>query len=375
MRVKLRNTVLFWTGAALAFGLLLYVFSSILLPFVAGMALAYLLDPVADRLERLGLSRALATALILVLFVLLALLAVMIIVPVLGSQLQGLIANMPAYLDAAQRWLSQEAGSRLFRALRISATDIRGSLGALFSNGSSIMAALLSSVWNGGQTLISVISLLVVTPVVAFYMLLDWDRMVATIDDNLPRHHRETIRALAREMNVGVANFVRGQVSVSALLGLFYAVSLSLAGLSFGLLIGLVAGLISFIPYLGSIVGGGLAIGVALYQFWPDWTWIAVIVGIFVIGQFIEGNILQPKLIGSSIGLHPVWLMFALFAFGTLFGFVGLLVAVPAAASVAVLVRFAFAKYRESPFYSLDQGEAADPATDEIVVPPEDAAP
>lgn len=373
--MKLRNTVLFWTGAALAFGLLLYVFSSILLPFVAGMALAYLLDPVADRLERLGLSRTLATALILVLFVLLALLALMIIVPVLGSQLQGLISNMPAYLDAAQRWLSQEAGTRLFRALRISATDIRGSLGALFSNGSAIMTTLLSSVWNGGQTLISIISLLVVTPVVAFYMLLDWDRMVATVDDNLPRHHRETIRALAREMNAGVANFVRGQVSVSALLGLFYAVSLSLAGLSFGLLIGLVAGLISFIPYLGSIVGGGLAIGVALYQFWPDWTWIAIIAGIFAAGQFVEGNILQPKLIGSSVGLHPVWLMFALFAFGTLFGFVGLLIAVPAAASVAVLVRFAFSKYRESQFYSLDQGSPADPANGDIANPRKDVAP
>lgn len=373
--MRLKNTVLFWTGAALAFGLLLYVFSSILLPFVAGMALAYLLDPVADRLERLGLSRTLATALILVLFVLLALLALMIIVPVLGSQLQGLVTDMPAYLDAAQRWLSQEAGTRLFRALRISATDIRGSLGALFSNGSAIMGTLLASVWNGGQTLISVISLLVVTPVVAFYMLLDWDRMVATVDDNLPRHHRETIRALARDMNDCVANFVRGQVSVSALLGLFYAVSLSLAGLSFGLLIGLVAGLISFIPYLGSIVGGGLAIGVALYQFWPDWTWIAVIVGIFAAGQFFEGNVLQPKLIGSSVGLHPVWLMFALFAFGTLFGFVGLLIAVPAAASVAVLVRFAFAQYRASPLYSPERPNIILPAPGEPPVPPKDAAP
>lgn len=372
--MRLRNTVLFWTGAALAFGLLLYVFSSILLPFVAGMALAYLLDPVADRLERLGMSRGIATGVILFLFVLIAIVALIVIVPVLGSQLQGLIANMPAYLDAAQRWLSHEAGSRLFKALRISASDIRGSLGSLFSDGSSIVSSVLSSVWNGGQTLISLISLLVVTPVVAFYMLLDWDRMVSAVDDNLPRHHRETIRALAREMNVGVANFVRGQVSVSTLLGVFYAVSLSLAGLSFGLLIGLVAGLISFIPYLGSIVGGGLAIGVALYQFWPDWTWIGVIAGIFAVGQFIEGNILQPKLIGSSVGLHPVWLMFALFAFGTLFGFVGLLIAVPAASSVAVLVRFALRKYRASAFYSPNVGLVS-AAGAQALPPPDEEAP
>lgn len=364
--MKLWNTVLFWTGAALVFGLLLYVFSSILLPFVAGMALAYLLDPVADRLERLGLSRALATGLILVLFVLIAVTALIVIVPVLGTQLEGLISNMPAYLDAAQRWVSEQAGTRLFKALRISVSDVRGSLGTLVSSGSTIVSTLLASVWNGGQTLISVISLLVVTPVVAFYMLLDWDRMVDTVDQNLPRHHRETIRALASEMNASVANFVRGQVSVSTLLGVFYAVSLSLAGLSFGLLIGLVAGLTSFIPYLGSIIGGGLAIGVALYQFWPDWTWIGIIAGIFALGQFIEGNILQPKLIGSSVGLHPVWLMFALFAFGALFGFVGLLIAVPAAASVGVLVRFALARYRASAFYSLEPEAVADPAAVEI---------
>ncbi|HUG60453.1 MAG TPA: AI-2E family transporter, partial [Methylomirabilota bacterium] len=184
-----------------------------------------------------------------------------------------------------------------------------------------------------------------------FYMLLDWDRMVDRIDSFMPREHLGTIRELAREMDQGVSNFVRGQVSVSTLLGLFYAIGLTMAGLNFGLLIGLFAGVISFIPYVGSIVGGVLAIGVALVQFWPDWTMVLIVGVIFAVGQFVEGNILQPKLVGGSVGLHPVWLMFALFAFGALFGFVGMLVAVPAATAFAVLIRFALRKYIESPLY------------------------
>jgi predicted PurR-regulated permease PerM len=182
-------------------------------------------------------------------------------------------------------------------------------------------------------------------------MLLDWDRMIERLDGYMPRDHVDTIRMLVREMDRGVANFVRGQVSVSTLLGLFYAIGLSLAGLNFGLLIGLFAGLISFIPYVGSIGGGLLAVGVAVVQFWPDWTMVAVVAAIFAVGQFIEGNILQPKLVGGSVGLHPVWLMFALFAFGTLFGFLGMLIAVPAATAVAVLIRFALGKYLDSPLY------------------------
>jgi predicted PurR-regulated permease PerM len=349
--VTLRNTFLFWLGAALVFLLALYEFSEILLPFVAGMALAYLLDPLADRLTRFGLSRTLAAALILGLFVVIGVVLLILIVPVLATQLESFFIKLPRYLDLIQRWLNQQAGSKLFKALHISSTDIRGSLGSLVSDGTSMATTLITSVWSGGRVVMSIVSLIVVTPVVAFYMLIDWDRMLETIDGWLPRSHRETICALAAEMNLGVARFVRGQVSVSLLVGLFYAVALSLAGLDYGLLIGIFAGLISFIPYLGSFGGGAAAIGVALFQFWPDWTSIAVIVAIFVFGQFVEGNVLQPKLIGSKVGLHPVWLMFALFAFGALFGFLGLLIAVPAASSLAVLVRFGLGKYLDSPFY------------------------
>lgn len=355
--MTLRNSGFFWLATTLVFCLLLYEFSEILLPFVAGMALAYLLDPLADRLVRLGLTRTWAAALILGLFLIVGIALLIIIVPVLVTQAENLAISLPRYFDFIQRWLNQQAGTKLFRAMHISPNDIRGSLGSLVSDGTTVLTTVISKVWSGGRTLISMVSLLVVTPVVAFYLLVDWNRMLSTVDGWLPLSNRDTIRALAGEMNLGVARFVRGQVSVSALLGLMYAVSLSLAGLDYGLLIGLVAGLISFIPYLGSFGGGALAIGVALFQFWPDWTSIAFVVIIFAVGQFIEGNVLQPKLIGSKVGLHPVWLMFALFAFGAMFGFLGLLIAVPAASSLAVLVRFALGKYLASPFYL---GDAAD---------------
>ena len=349
--MSLRTTILFWVAAAVGLGLFLYVFSGVLLPFVAGMALAYLLDPVADRLERLGLSRTIATVFILVLFVLLAVLTVIIVVPILGNQMAGFGARLPDYMNRLQALVNQLAGSRIVDVLNLSPDDVRGSLGEIVNRGAGWVGSIFTSLWSGGQALMSVLALLVVTPVVAFYMLLDWDRMVTRVDSWLPRDHQATIRSLAREMDQGVSNFVRGQVSVSALLGLFYAIGLTLAGLNFGLLIGMFAGLISFIPYVGSIVGGVLAIGVAVVQFWPDWTMVAIVAAIFALGQFIEGNILQPKLVGGSVGLHPVWLMFALFAFGALFGFVGMLIAVPAATAVAVLIRFALNKYLASPLY------------------------
>jgi predicted PurR-regulated permease PerM len=201
------------------------------------------------------------------------------------------------------------------------------------------------------MALVSVVSLFVVTPVVAFYMLLDWDRMVATVDSWVPRDHVRTVRKIAADINTATAGFVRGQGTLCLVLGAMYAIGLTLTGLNFAILIGLFAGLISFIPYVGSLTGLVLAVGVAFVQFWPDWTMVVAVAVVFFIGQFIEGNILSPKLVGKSVGLHPVWLMFALFAFGALFGFVGLLIAVPAAAAVAVLIRFAIARYLESPLY------------------------
>jgi predicted PurR-regulated permease PerM len=275
-----------------------------------------------------------------------------LIAPVIGAQLAALIDNLPNYVrrlyavltDSGQPWLSNIIGSNLVGADK--------SVGDLVTQGAGWLTAFLRSLWSGGSALISVFSLVVVTPVVAFYLICDWPRMIATMDSWVPLRQRETVRSLAREIDAAIAGFVRGQSAVCLFLGAFYAVALTLTGLNFGVLIGLISGLISFIPYVGSMTGLVLAVGVALAQFWPDWTWIVVVLGIFLVGQFIEGNVLAPKLVGESVGLHPLWLMFALFAFGYLFSFVGLLLAVPLAAVIGVLARFALRQYLASPLYT-----------------------
>jgi len=175
--------------------------------------------------------------------------------------------------------------------------------------------------------------------------------MVSRIDDQIPRDHVRTIRDLARQIDRTLASFIRGQGTVCLILAAYYAIALMLVGLNFGLVVGAIAGALTFIPYVGAVVGGALAVGLALYQFWGDWVWIVAVALIFQSGQMIEGNVLTPKLVGSSVGLHPVWLLFALSVFGTLFGFVGLLVGVPVAAVIGVLVRFALHRYKSSPLY------------------------
>ncbi|MFN7166367.1 MAG: AI-2E family transporter [Pannonibacter sp.] len=349
--MTLRRQVQFWLLSLIAFILFMTVFSAVLLPFVAGMALAYLLDPVADRLERMGMSRLAATLSILFAFVLVLGIVLILLVPVLGNQMLGFIDRLPGLVRSLQSLITENLGDRLTKVSGLSVADLQSSLGDIMSKGASWLGGLLNSVWSGGQALLSILSLFVITPVVAFYLLLDWDHMIERIDSWLPREHVETVRSLAREMDGAVAGFVRGQVSVCVLLGLFYAVSLVLLGLNFGLLIGIGAGLVSFIPFVGAALGLVASMSVAIVQFWPDWPWIVAVAVVFGVGQFIEGNILQPKLVGASVGLHPVWLMFALFAFGYLFGFVGLLVAVPAAAMVGVLARFALTQYLASPLY------------------------
>ncbi|MDR6633994.1 putative PurR-regulated permease PerM [Phyllobacterium sp. 1468] len=351
---SVRRQAVFWTGAMLFLALFLYIFSSILLPFVAGLVLAYFLDPVADHLQRLGLSRLLATIVILVLFVVTFALLLIILVPVLASQMSDFIVRLPSYVSRLQELIANRDSQWLKDFIGVDASVIRSSLDSLLQQGAGFLTTLLQSIWSSGKTLIDVVALFVVTPVVAFYMLLDWDRMVTEIDKLVPREHVHTVRVIARDMNKAIAGFVRGQGTVCLLLGIIYAVGLTVTGLNFGLLIGLFAGLISFIPYVGSLVGLLLALGVALVQFWPDYINVLYVAIAFGIGQFIEGNILQPKLVGSSVGLHPVWLMFALFAFGSLLGFTGMLIAVPTAAAVGVLVRFVIHRYQQSPLYTGD---------------------
>ncbi|ALK08866.1 AI-2E family transporter [Blastochloris viridis] len=350
--MTLQKQVLFWLGALVAVILLVWLLRGMLLPFVAGMALAYFLDPVADRLERVGLGRLLSTLLIVGVFLLTFVLVVILVGPLLTSQLTAFIERLPAlmmslqqlFTDQNREWLAPILGDRL--------PDIQKSLSELATQGALWLVASLRGLWSGGAALVSVVSLVVVTPIVAFYLLYDWGRMIRAIDSWLPVKYRDTIRELANEMDQAIAGFVRGQAGVCLSLALYYAVALIAVGLNFGLLIGSMAGVLSFIPYVGSLTGLLTATGVAIVQFWPDWHLILVVVAVFAVGQILEGYILAPKLVGRSVGLHPVWLMFALFAFGYLFGFVGLLLAVPLAAAIGVLTRFALRRYLASPFYT-----------------------
>jgi len=350
-KIALRRQIMFWLVALAFFLLFLWLFSDILLPFVAGMALAYFLDPVADLFERWGFSRLLATVVILFLFVLVFIVSLMLIIPILGGQVSEFLAYLPKLVTSLQSLFASIENDWLRKFIGMESTTLRDNMGELTRQGAGWLATLVQKLWDSGKAIVSLASLLVVTPVVAFYLLYDWDRMVETVDSWLPRDHRDTIHALLVDINEAVAGFVRGQGTLCIILGAFYGIGLTLAGLNFGLLIGLFAGLVSFIPYVGSLSGFVLSVGVALVQFWPDWVPIAMVVAIFVAGQFLEGNILQPKLVGGSVGLHPVWLMFALFAFGSLFGFTGMMVAVPVSAAIGVVVRFALGRYLVSELY------------------------
>jgi predicted PurR-regulated permease PerM len=348
--MTLTRQMIFWVLTFVAGVLVLYVLREILLPFVAGMVLAYLLDPLANRLERMGINRIAASLVIIGTVVLVLVVLILLFVPLLAGQLGAFIEKLPGYasriqavaMDPNREWLRKFIGEGV--------ADVQ--IGDLVKQGAGWIAAFVRSLWSGGQSLLSIFSLIVVTPVVAFYLLCDWNRMVSAVDHWIPPQNRETVRGLAREMNEAIAGFLRGQTAVCLILGSYYALALTIVGLNFGLLIGLASGIITFIPYVGSLTGLVLAAGVAIAQFWPEYTPIITVLVIFFVGQFLEGYVLAPKLVGESIGLHPVWLMFALFAFGYLLGFVGLLIAVPLAAIVGVLVRFALRRYLESPFYT-----------------------
>lgn len=340
MALPIKQQAKYWGIGLAALALVMWYLGGAILPYVVGAAIAYFLDPVADRLERLGCTRVLATVIISLFALFAVIVLTLLLVPAFINQLAQLIASAPAYSKQLQAFLQDQIPS-----LMEADSVLRQSLDSIAMTLRERSGELASTVISSAFTLIDAVVFIVVVPVVAFYLLLDWDRMIAVIDGWLPLDHRETLRELARQVDRTLAGFVRGQLTVSAILGGFYAISLMLVGLQFGLAVGLIAGLISFIPYVGALVGGVLAIGLALFQFWSEPWWIAAVAGVFAAGQMLEGNFLTPNLVGRSVGLHPVWLMFALSVFGTLFGFLGMLVAVPLAATIGVFSRFGIQQY------------------------------
>lgn len=350
----LNNQIKAWLILLLVVGLLLWVFRGILLPFVLGIGLAYLLNPIVEWLTRRGFHRSFATFVVMSLFLLFVVIGILLVVPMLVQQGIGLVRNMPGYFAQLQgfiemqvprleQWLGPQRMEELERGLEQMFSDVIG----LFTN-------LTGQIMQSGFGLINALSIMIVMPVVAIYMLIDWERMVDGVDSLLPPRHKAEIRTVLKDIDIALGGFLRGQGAVLLILAIYYGVALSLAGLHFGLAIGIIAGLFSFIPYLGSFLGFVLSIGVGLVQFWPDWVAITVIAVIYLFGQLLESYFLYPKLVGSSIRLHPVWMMFAIFAFAVLFGVVGVLMAVPLAAISGVLMRWAVTKYKKSSLYLSD---------------------
>ena len=346
MALPVRTQMKYWGIASAVFLIAMWFLGDVILPFVLGGAVAYFLDPVADRLEAMGCSRALSVVIITLVALLIFVVMALLVIPTLVEQTIALFNVAPQLAKDLQAFLTTKFPSLLDADSTIHKT--------LLSVGDTIKergGQLFETVLTSAASLLNIVMLFVIVPVVAFYLLYDWDNMIAKIDDMLPRDHAPVIRQLARDIDQTLASFIRGMGTVCLILGTYYAIALMVVGLQFGLVVGAFAGIITFIPYIGALLGGALAIGLALFQFWGDWVSIGLVAGIFVLGQVIEGNVLTPKLVGSSVGLHPVWLIFALSVFGTLFGFVGMLVAVPVAASIGVLARFAIGQYKDSRLY------------------------
>jgi predicted PurR-regulated permease PerM len=329
----------------------LHLFASILLPFVAAAGIAYFLDPPTTRLTRAGMPRGLAALLIVVALVAATLLFALLLYPLLLAQVGILIGRVPSYVYSVRLWAG-EVISHLQERLGSEYVDeklrdlVGGQAGAMLA----FLAAALSRIVGGGFALFNVLSLVVVTPVVAFYLLRDWRRAVARVDSWLPRRYAGVLRAQAREVDRILSAWLRGQALCCLVLALFYAVALSAVGLDLGLIVGISAGLLSFIPYVGSITGGVASIGLAFAQF-PDWTGVATVAGVFIVGQILEGYVIYPRFLGDRVELHAVWVIFALFAGGAAFGFLGVLLAVPVTAAIGVLLRFWLRRYLQSPLY------------------------
>ena len=344
--------ILFWIATFAATTAVVVLLRQVLLPFVAGMVLAYLLDPLANRIERLGVNRLVATLAIIAFGVTLIAVIIILTVPVIIRELSHFLEQLPLYVrrvhtlatDPNRPWLSKIVGEGLGETER--------SIGELTKFASDWVDSIIRSVWSGGRALISILSIGIVTPIVACYLLYDWNRMVATIENWVPPAQRETVRALALEIDKTISGFVRGQSTLCLVLAVYYAVALRLIGLDHGVLIGIAAGLISFIPYLGSLSGLAVSTCIAIAQFSPDWRPIWLVPAVFVVGQSLADYVLAPYLVGRRVHLNPVWVMFALFAFGYLFGFVGLLIAVPLASAIGVMTRFALRTYYASSLYA-----------------------
>lgn len=356
--IGIPRNVVYWSAGILLLLVLLSMLQAILLPFVASLLLAYVLNPLVVGLARLGLSRSIAALLLLALFALLFVAALYFLVPLLATQIKSFAAALPATVDRILSLL-RDAGILPQPAAGAPPQGYEELIGNVVKSSGASASAILSSLFSGGLALLNSLGLILITPIVTFYLLADWGKVVASAQRMIPRDALPFVEQIAEDINSVLSRFIRGQVLVCLILAVLYAVALSFTGVNYAVLLGIAAGLLTFIPFIGSLSCAAVAIAIAATQFWPDWGPIVAVAAVFAVGQLVDGNFLTPRLVGSRIGLHPAWLIFALIAFAYLFGFVGMLVAVPLSAVVGVVVRTLMAQYAESDFY---QGSRADEA-------------
>jgi predicted PurR-regulated permease PerM len=347
----MQRQIVFWI--VVLFGALLFFWylQDILLPFIAGFVLAYFLDPLADKLEARGVPRILATVIIVFTALLVLATGIIFVVPVLGQQISRLVSDFPVLSQQLVEFFNLWAPDWLRALLPDSGGGLQATLSTYGDKVLGWLVSIGSTLLSGGKSLINVFSLVIITPIVAFYILNDWDRIVAIIDSYLPRRQQDGLRAMARDVDGALAGYIRGQGTLCLILAVFYALGFVVVGLKNGLAIGLMTGLLTFIPFFGALLGGATALGVGALQFGLFDTHLLGVIGVLALGQFLEGYVLSPKLVGHSIGLHPVWMMFAILAFTYVFGIMGLLLAVPLAATTGVLVRHGLARYLASEIY------------------------
>ena len=357
-----RRHLLFWLGFLAVLCLLLYLLNDILLPFVIGFALAYFLDPAADRLEVWGLKRSLATLIVLFIFLLILVTIGLAFWPILASQASSFLKNLPDLVnkavDTLLPWV-EKIMTRVATATGETPAQHQQAVANLASEGGQWIIDLLSGLLDRGLALFNLLGLIFVTPVVAFFLLRDWDHIVAKIDSWLPRDYAPWVRARALEVDQVLSGYLRGQALVSMILAIMYAVGWSIVGLKYSLLLAVVAGVLAFLPYVGAAITVTLALAIGVGQFWPDYLHVLLVFAVYVVAQSLEGNIITPKLVGGRVGLSPIWVIFAMLAGGSLLGVLGIILAVPVAAIAGVLLRAGLAKYKESALYAGDAEAAA----------------
>ncbi|MEI7668704.1 MAG: AI-2E family transporter [Pseudomonadota bacterium] len=349
-KIIFRFPVLFWVLAIFSFFYFISLVKSILLPFIVGILTAYFLDPLVGKLCRRNFSRTSASAFITIIFFSLASILCFTLLPLISEQLASLIHNLPEYFHSLQ----EKYGDQISKYITSITNEPNGTIKDAFSNFSGNIAGILgelaSDLLKSGLAVLNIFSLIFITPIVAFYLLRDWDKVVVRFDKLLPRKYESVIIEQLKIIDNTLSGFIRGQTNVSLIMALYYSIALSIAGLNFALVIGIISGLLLFIPFVGYSFCFALASMISFLQFGFG-SHLFTIVGIYILGMIIEGSFLTPRLIGSKVGLHPLWIIFGMLAGAAIFGFVGILISVPVTAIIGVLVRFLLDNYLKSSIY------------------------